>query len=159
LRLQIDRLQTKQLSGESIKIEELTSALTELETLVRRDAPGVDNETAHAAAEFDAALDRLIAGRQHDENDELERLRADNAELRAENERLQSLRPAPPEPTSSPEPPANVVPIDPNNRRPPAHYLKDDQPREPCWDGSGVLAAPWTPPGGLEAIARGGGWR
>jgi hypothetical protein len=116
---------------------------------------GPAEASAPSGASARARLAELIGNFAAAEAGQTARLKAENAQLRAELDHLRSASPQP-EPPQPPQP-NNVVPISDgaaraNANKPPAHYLKEH-------DDGGALVATWTPPGGLDAIARGEGQR
>jgi hypothetical protein len=145
LRLLIDDLQAAQLRGAQIDMAKLIEASEALEHLLATsEAVSANNRDPDGAKR---RLFGLLANLQAAEKSEAERLREENKQLRHEIKMLHAeiaSKQPPPEPKP---PPDNVVPIS-TNTKPPAHYLKQEQ------DG-GALVAPWSPPGGLDAISRG----
>jgi hypothetical protein len=79
------------------------------------------------------------------------------AELQQENDELRAQAPPPPPAEPAALPSENVIPFDPEqpkyhasrtpDGRPPPHYLRDGQPREPWCDnnGDGAIVAPYFP--------------
>jgi hypothetical protein len=148
LRLLLDDMQSAQLSGGVIDVGQFIKASEELERLVGGNPDGTAMPDFSRAKE---ELNALLAGRAERlaarEKSESERLREENAKLREEIAQLQATSAERSADMPEPKPPTNVVPIkahDANATRPPSHYLRDGQAREPWRDGGGVLIAPYV---------------
>jgi hypothetical protein len=154
LRLQIDDLQAAQLRGAQIDMAKLIEASEALEHLLATsEVSAIERRPDDARQQ----LFKLISNLQTAEKSEAAWLRDENKELRAEIERLRCEIVAQ-RATPAPQPlPDNVVPIDvasrANTNKPPPHYLQQQA------DDSVALCAPWSPPGGLDAVSRGAGWK
>ena len=158
LRLEVDTMQGQVLAGESVDLQRLVAAHGMLQkmlperALVAR-APAATHDFAGAKKELAALLTQRASAIEARELKETARLREQIAQLSEENARLKAEQQ--PQPVPQKQPTNNVVPIDgtarANANRPPSHYLKDGQPREPWREGPGALCAPyWEPPGGWQ---------
>jgi len=143
LRLQIDDLQGKVLSGEQVDLNRLSTALGMLRQLlpvnslvsqsaVTHDFSGAREELLHFLDERANRIEAL-------EVRESERLRVQVASLTEENARLlRALRQSDPRPAP---PVDNVIPIE-SRAKPPARHLQ----REPWENDGGTIAVPtWLP--------------
>jgi hypothetical protein len=152
LRLQIDDLQAKVLSGEQVDLNRLSTALTMLRQLLPERAlvSAPPPPETRFGSEHRERLRRLIekAVRSDDEA-EAERLRdvREREELAAAvaaGASVEAAKAAPPVTAALPPPQraANVVPIN----RPPDHYLAEHQHRNQPWrGGDGAIVAPAWP--------------
>jgi hypothetical protein len=178
LRLRLSDIEAALLRGPtSFDAAEYITVSQELERLLMNDdnelatLAGQERVRAELEEKFRAIID--APGKDPDDNDvelcEVEKLCQRIAELEEENMKLRwGDLPPPAETSSEPTsktpaapPPENVVPFAPIeplkyhagrtvDGRPPAHYLKEGQPREPWLDNSSgvIVAPPWSPPGG-----------
>ena len=156
LRLELDDCQTKKLAGQPFDTNKYVAASEALEHLV-----GGNPEQTNAAYDFTGAKAELThffneraAAIEYRELKESARLLEVNAQLREQITQLQAQLTAQPQqqPTSTP---TNVIPIDAtataraNATPPPAHYLRDGQPREPWrdyYDGRVTGPSAWPLP-------------
>jgi hypothetical protein len=166
LRMLVSDAEAAQLRGERIDLPAYIAASKELESAVRVDHRmqlGTPEAEERARAELEALFRQVIGASRKDDDDptglsETERLRQRIAELEEENFRLKwgdappsSAELSPPE-TQPTQPSAeNVVPFASTRTadgRPPAHYLKDGQPRDHYSGGDGdggAICAPFFP--------------
>jgi hypothetical protein len=134
LRLMVDSGLARQMCGETnIDVKEFVSASKELECMVggNPEVSSTDRFGDAAREELNAVIDRFIAAKEVDLCEVLQ-----NEEMAAIAAALpcEPTPAAPIEPEPKPRLPDNVVPIDgatrANSNLPPAHYLRDSQPRE-----------------------------
>jgi hypothetical protein len=161
LKLLVSDMEAATLRGERIDVAEYVRASEALEHAVRADRQMADGSPT--ALEDARQKMREVLGMvapdvlEEAERSEVELLQERVAELQQENDELREQAPPPPPPAEPAEQPSeNVIPFDPEqpkyhasrtpDGRPPAHYLKDSQPREPWCDNSdGVVVAPYFP--------------
>jgi hypothetical protein len=157
LKLLVSDMEAAQLRGEKIDLAVYVSASRELEQVLRAPTEAGPNSD-HSSTRARERLAELIGDLARERDRVTEWLKEENAKLRAE---IAELRSAPkPQPEPEPPQPNNVVPLDgaarANGNKPPAHYLKEGQPREPWAE---TIVPSWSPPGGLDAVAGGEGRR
>jgi hypothetical protein len=174
LKLLVSDLEAAQLRGEKIDLSAYVEASKELESAVRVDHQMLELSTPEGQARLDAEIKQkfleVIGASRGDDPDaapsETEQLRQRVAELEEENMRLRwgdlplsETKQAASEPAQTPaQSSENVVPFAlpveqqkyhstrTADGRPPPHYLREGQPREPWCDNSGgALMAPYFP--------------
>jgi hypothetical protein len=149
LRLEVDMLQGQVLAGETVDLTRLVAAHGMLQKMLPERAlvapapAAADHDFAGAKEELRRLLDQragAIERREQNRENRETALLAENARLREEVVRLKAQ--------PRPQPANNVVPIDgtarANAARPPDHYLKSGQPREP-WERGATFNVPSWP--------------
>lgn len=157
LRLVIDAAQARQMRGEQIDVKEFVAASEDLERMVGGEPDG-PNDARRFGPDHRARLHALINKTLFaDAEGEAERLRevCEREELAAvvaagapvEVAKAAPAPVAPPPPAEQTSQPSNVayLPSRTADGRPPPHYMKDGQPREPWREGAGALCAPYFP--------------
>ena len=150
LRLEIDSLQGAALFGEQIDLQRLAVAHGMLQKMLPEKSlvasPAAASETRFGA-DHKARLRRLIEttllAPVIEDPVEIERKR----DILAREEMAAAIAAGVPPPVAPPPPlrPDNVVPLDPNNRRPPDHYLADYQRQHEPWRGAAEFTVPSWP--------------
>jgi hypothetical protein len=150
LRMQLDRWQSQQLSNQEIDVRSFISASTELERLLGGSpaAPTSVLASEESRNKLRRLIETTLLAAPVADPDEAERMAE---RMRAEEQQalvaagVDVFAPVRPAPRAD-----NVVPIDARERAnanlPPAHYLRDGQPREPWrdfYDGAVTGPPPW----------------
>lgn len=155
LRLEVDTMQGQVLAGETVDLNRLVTAHAMLQKMLPERAlvaPAPAPEARfgpNAREKLRALIERTVLA-----NDVAEAERLRDVREREEQAAVAAAAPFEPTPVAPPPPPEqpraeNVVPFDPNSVRPPAHYLRDGQPREPWrdhYDGRVTGPPPWPLP-------------
>jgi hypothetical protein len=144
LRLLVDDLRAKQLSGQQIDVREFVAASESLERMVGGGSlEGPARFGPDHRAKLQALIENAMRGsEEQDAEDEASRLWKDEQ---------MALAAALPDGSSSASAQRggsdnNVVPLDASERvKPPPHYLRDEQPRE-AWRDGAVTGGPYPWP-------------
>jgi hypothetical protein len=170
LKLLVSDIEAAQLRGEKIDLSTYVEASRELEQALRFDHTELSTAEGQERirAELQDKLRAIIGVPRKDDPDaelsEIEQLRQRVAELEEENVKLRwgdlpsspeqaASESTPQTPVPSPENVVPFAPVEPQyhstrtpDQRPPAHYLRDGQPREPwCDTGGGTLGPAYFP--------------